>query len=81
MGIQRSELKTGVESFHSITPNSSTMPLGQIELLVTFGLPDNFYTEKLTFDVADFKTVYNVILGRPMLGKFMAVVHYAYQVL
>ncbi|XP_062230045.1 uncharacterized protein LOC133927605 [Phragmites australis] len=57
------------------------MHLGQIELPVTFGVPDNFRIEKLTFDVADFETAYNVILGRPMLGKFMVVVRYAYQVL
>ncbi|XP_062188838.1 uncharacterized protein LOC133892118 [Phragmites australis] len=57
------------------------MPLGQIELPVTFGTPDNFRTEKLTFDVMDFEMTYNVILGRPMLGKFMVVVHYTYQTL
>ena len=77
MGIQRSELKTGVVPFHGITPNSSTMPLSRIELPVTFGTPDNFRTKKLTFDVADFEMAYNVILGRPILGKFMKVVHYA----
>ncbi|XP_062186653.1 uncharacterized protein LOC133890221 [Phragmites australis] len=79
MEIQRSEIKTRVVPFHGITPNSSTMPLDQIELLVTFATLDNFCTEKLTFDVTDFETVYNVILGRQMLGMFMAVVQYAYQ--
>ncbi|XP_062200519.1 uncharacterized protein LOC133903218 [Phragmites australis] len=81
MGIQISELKIGVEPFHGITPNSSIMPLYRIELTVTFGTPDNFRTEKMTFDVTDFKTAYNVILGRPMLGKFIEVVHYSYQML
>ncbi|XP_062202022.1 uncharacterized protein LOC133904545 [Phragmites australis] len=81
MGIQRTELRIGVEPFDGITPNSSTMPLIQIELRVTFGMPDNFRTEKLTFDVSDFETAYNVILGCPILGKFMVVVHYAYQAL
>ncbi|XP_062193491.1 uncharacterized protein LOC133896864 [Phragmites australis] len=81
MGIQRTELRTGVKPFHGTTPNSSIMPLGQIELSVTFGMLNNFRTEKLTFDVTDFETMYNVILGRPMLGKFMAVVHCAYQTL
>ncbi|XP_062230366.1 uncharacterized protein LOC133928111 [Phragmites australis] len=79
MGIQRSELKTGVEPFHGITPNSSTMPLDQIELPVTFGELDNFRIEKLTFDVADFDMAYNAILGHPMLGKFMVIVQYVYQ--
>ncbi|XP_062202021.1 uncharacterized protein LOC133904544 [Phragmites australis] len=81
MGIQGSELRIGIEPFDGITPKSLTMPLVQIELRVTFGTPNNFHTEKLTFDVADFETAYNVILGCPMLSKFMAVVHYAYQTL
>ncbi|XP_062213689.1 uncharacterized protein LOC133914644 [Phragmites australis] len=81
MGVQRSELKVGVEPFHGITPNSSTMPLGQVELLVTFGTPDNFRIERLTFNVVNFKMTYNVILGHPILGKFMTVVHYAYHTL
>ncbi|XP_062213705.1 uncharacterized protein LOC133914665 [Phragmites australis] len=81
MGNQSLELKTEAEPFHDITPNLSTMPLVQIELLVMFGEPDNFCTEKLNFDVVDFKITYNVILGRPMPGRFMAVVHYVYQVL
>ena len=81
MGIPRSELKAGVEPFHSITTNSSTIPLGQIELLVTFGAPENFHTYMMIFDVTDFEMMYNVILDHPMLGKFMAVVHYAYQTL
>ncbi|XP_062182038.1 uncharacterized protein LOC133886308 [Phragmites australis] len=60
MGIQISELKTGVEPFHGITPNSSTMPLDRIELPVTFGTPDYFRTEKLTFDVTNFEKAYNI---------------------
>ena len=55
--------------------------MGQIELSVTFGKPENFWTEKLIFDVMDFETAYNMVLGHPMLGKFIAMVHYAYQTL
>ena len=47
---------------------------------IALSKPDNFRTEKLTFDVADFVTTYNMILGSLMLGRFMAVVHYVYQV-
>ena len=63
--------------FVGVTPGMA-MPLGQIELLVTFGMPDNFRTEKVIFDVADSHLPYNGILGRPALAKFMAVTHYAY---
>ncbi|XP_062200360.1 uncharacterized protein LOC133903034 [Phragmites australis] len=81
MRVKRLEFKTRVEPFHGITPNSSTIPLGQIELLVAFSMPDNFHIEKLTFNVTDFEIAYNVILGHPMLDKFVAIVHYAYQTL
>ena len=38
-------------------------------------------SEFLTFEVADFDSAYNCILGRPFLKKFMAIVHFAYSVL
>ena len=31
------------------------------------------------FNVTDFETAYNIILGRPTLAKFLAAMHYAYQ--
>ncbi|XP_062224995.1 uncharacterized protein LOC133923737 [Phragmites australis] len=33
------------------------------------------------FDVADFGTAYNVILRRQAMAQFMAIAHYAYQVI
>jgi len=53
------------------------VPLGQIELPITFGGRDNFRMENITFDVAHFDLPYNAILGHPVLAKFMAVIHYA----
>jgi hypothetical protein len=35
----------------------------------------------MQFKVADFKTAYNALLGRPTLTKFMAIPHYAYMAL
>jgi len=61
--------------------DGKTLPLGQVELLVTFCGRDNFRTENNTFDVAHFDLPYNAILGRPALAKFMATVHYAYKTL
>jgi hypothetical protein len=37
--------------------------------------------EYLNFEVADFKSSYHTILGRPMLARFMAIPHYTYLVL
>nr|ABF96496.1 retrotransposon protein, putative, unclassified [Oryza sativa Japonica Group] len=36
---------------------------------------------KIMFDVAEFDTTYNAIIGRTALAKFMAASHYTYQVL
>nr|CAE03266.1 OSJNBa0011J08.21 [Oryza sativa Japonica Group] len=81
MGIPRSELTPTDQPFHGITPQSSSKPLGKITLPVTFGQANNFRMEQITFDVAEFDTAYNAIIGRTALTKFMAASHYAYQVL
>ena len=54
------------------------MPLGQIDLLVTFRDPSNYRTETLTFEVVGFHGTYHAILGRPCYAKFMAVPNYTY---
>ena len=51
-------------------------PLGKITLPVTFGDPENFRTEEIVFDIAYTPLPYNGILGR-----FMAVSHFAYNVM
>ena len=56
-------------------------PLGKITLPVTFGDPDNFRTEEIVFNIADTLLPYNGILGRPALAKFMAVSHFAYNMM
>jgi hypothetical protein len=53
-----------------------------VVLPVTFGeTRENYRTEYIMFEVADFKTSYHAILGRPAIAKFMAVPHYTYLVL
>ena len=54
------------------------MPLGQIDLPITFGGPSNYRTETLTFEVVGFHETYHAILGRPCYAKFMAVPNYTY---
>jgi len=81
MRIPRSELIPNGAPFHGIVPGASSVPLGHITLPVTFGTRENFRTENLTFEVADFEMAYHAILGRPALAKFMAVPHYTYMVL
>jgi hypothetical protein len=53
-----------------------------VVLPVTFGeSQDNYRTEYIKFEVADFETSYHAILGRLAIAKFMAVPHYTYLVL
>jgi hypothetical protein len=69
------------EPFFGIVPGKAAYPMGRVSLLVTFGTEENFHTEYLSFEVADFKSSYHAILSRPMLSRFMAVPHYTYLVL
>jgi hypothetical protein len=69
------------EPFFSIVPGKAAYPIGRVSHPVTFGTDENFRTECLSFEVADFKSSYHAILGRPMLARFMVVPHYTYIVL
>nr|ABA93550.1 retrotransposon protein, putative, Ty3-gypsy subclass [Oryza sativa Japonica Group] len=75
MQIPRSELKPSNAPFHGVISGLSATPLRQITLPVTFGTRENFRTENMCFEVADFETAYHAILERPALAKFMAVPH------
>ena len=48
-------------------------PVSRATLPVTFGTRDNYRTEYVNFEVAEFETTYHAILGRPSLAKFMAI--------
>ncbi|XP_066374097.1 uncharacterized protein [Miscanthus floridulus] len=65
-------------SFHGIVPGKQAIPLGQIDLSVTFRGPSNYRTEALTFKVVGFHGTYHATLGRPCYVKFMAVPNYTY---
>ncbi|XP_066318374.1 uncharacterized protein [Miscanthus floridulus] len=54
------------------------MPIGQIDLPVTFGDPFNYRMETLTFEVVGFPGTFHAILGRPCYAKFMAIPNYTY---
>jgi hypothetical protein len=69
-------------AFYDIVPGNAAIPLDSVVLPVTFGESrDNYRTEYIKFEVADFETSYHAILGRPAITKFMAVPHYTYLVL
>jgi hypothetical protein len=78
MGLNLSDLTPVHYMFHGVIPRQSSTPIGCIDLEVSCGTGDNKRNEMLTFEVASFDIVYNCILGRPFLLKFMAVIHTAY---
>jgi hypothetical protein len=75
-------LTKSTSPFYGIVPGNVAIPLGSVVLPVTFGeTRENYRTEYIKFEVADFETSYHAILGRPAIAKFMAVPHYTYLVL
>jgi hypothetical protein len=75
-------LTKSTSPFYSIVPDNAAIPLVSVVLPVTFGeSQDNYRTEYIKFEVADFEMYYHAILGRPAIAKFMAVPHYTYLVL
>jgi len=76
MGIPWSSLRPSKALFYGIMLGKEVVPLGRILLNITFGEPDNFRKEPLTFKVVDFLGVYHALLGRPYFTKFMAINNY-----
>jgi hypothetical protein len=67
-------LTKSTSPFYGIVPRNTVIPLGSVVLPVTFGeTRENYCTEYIKFEVADFETSYHAIHGRPAIAKFMAV--------
>ena len=63
MGIDRARVQPTGSPFHGMVPRKQALPLGQVNLLVTFGGPSNYRMETLTFEVVRFHGTYHAILG------------------
>jgi hypothetical protein len=50
MGIPQSALRLSTVAFHGVVPGIEVLPLGQIDLPITFKDVRNFCTETLTFE-------------------------------
>ena len=81
MGIPVGRLQRSENAFHGIVPGKAVRSGGMIALDVIFGEHINFRKEKLDFEVVDWPSQYNAILGRTAFARFMAIPHYAYLVL
>src|SRR5438128_10472620 len=70
MKIPSSKLNRSSSPFHGVILGTSAIPLGQITLPVTLFTQENFRTENISFEVADFETAYHSIFRRPTLANF-----------
>jgi hypothetical protein len=82
MGLDFADMMVPSKSpFYRIVPGNAVHPLGTVVLPVTFGTRENYRTEFIKFEVANFESSYHAILGRPALAKFMVVPDYVYLLL
>jgi hypothetical protein len=82
MGLDFTDMLVPSKSpFYGIVPDNVAHPLGTVVLPVTFGTRENYRTEFIKFEVANFESSYHAILGHPALAKFMVVPHYVYLLL
>jgi hypothetical protein len=82
MGLDLTDMLVPSKSpFYGIVPGNAAHPLGTVVLPVTFGTRENYRTEFIKFEVANFESSYHAILCIPALAKFMAVPHYVYLLL
>jgi hypothetical protein len=79
MGLEFTEMLVPSKSpFYGIVLGNAAHSLGIVVLPVTFGTRENYRTEFIKFEVANFESSYHAILGRPALAKLIAVPHYVY---
>jgi hypothetical protein len=82
MGLDISKMLTPSKApFYGIVPGNTATPIGSITLPVTFGTKENYRTEYIKFEVANFESSYHAIVYRPALAKYMVIPHYVYLLL
>ena len=67
MGIDPTKISRSNTTFKGVIPGPEARCTGSLVLEVVFGSLDNFRSEKLTFDIAPFRSGYQALLGREQL--------------
>ena len=62
MGIDPTRINQSNTTFKGVIPGPEARCTGSLVLEVLFGSPDNFRSEKLTFDIAPFRSGYQALL-------------------
>jgi hypothetical protein len=81
MGLPRMALRPSRAPFHGIVLGAIATSVGQITLRVTLRTQENFHTEYMRSEVADFEMTCNAFLKRLAPTIFMVIPHYTYLVL
>src|SRR3954470_5993126 len=71
MNFTEANLRRTNTIFHGVVPSREARSLGCITLQVSFGDVNNYCQERMTFEVAPFKSVYHVIFGHDIFDTFM----------
>ena len=78
MEIDRSRIEQSSTTFRGIIPSREARCAGKITIDVVFGMPKNYRSEEITFQVAPFNSGYHALLGRDAFTRFQAIPHYGY---
>ena len=78
MGIDPTQISHSNTTFKGVIPGPEARCTGSLLLEVVFVSLDNFRSERLTFHIAPFRSVYQALLERTAFARFNAVPHYAF---
>ena len=78
MQIDRSRIEQSDTSLRGFIPSWEARCAGKIKLNVVFGMPENYRSEEITFQVAPFNSGYHTLFRRATFTRFQAIPHYGY---
>jgi hypothetical protein len=61
--LPKSMIESTRSTFHRIVPSRKAFPIGKVTLSVTFNTPQNYRTEKIIFEMVNFCSPYDCVLG------------------
>ena len=62
--LPESAIQPTLTTFHGIIPGRKAYPIKKVTLPVTFGTPANYRTERIEFELVNFRSPYHCVLGR-----------------
>jgi hypothetical protein len=77
MGISHNLLKPADNPLYGFG-GKGTLPIGKIELPLSFGTAPNARSEQVTFDIVNMVYPYNAIMGQGSINNFEAAIHRLY---